>query len=447
MGRGLDRAVRRPGAGSARANCRRGRGAARRRPATARGAPGACACSRGEQLEPGRPVARGSAAAQPAGQVHLVDVAGAQVLEHPPHARAGGARAAPRLERPEREARRSARRRHAPAAPAAGRPPPRRAPRSARCPRPARRPRRRRRSGTRAGPARRRAAGGRAGARSGGPDRRRGSPTRHGRPGPAPPRPPAPRAQASSSSASDAPRTTRTGSQATYSRSRPSSPAPGDVSQQAARPRPSPARRLGWRRTRRASGDDDHGAGLPADSPSRPSTATKLAQVIERPRAATSPATRRAMHHAGARGSRCCTSSPQHRVAEVDQQHHDGHQLQRGLDLAALAGGDDQPLGRGDAAQAVDRQVAGDQHHHHPGRHAAQRHHEHQHGGDDQLVGQRVEELAQHAHLAAAARQVAVERVGGGRHQVEQRGDEAAQRAVVIDEEQHARDQERPAPS
>ena len=61
-----------------------------------------------------------------------------------------------------------------------------------------------------------------------------------------------------------------------------------------------------------------------------------------------------------------------------------------------------------------------------------------------QLVGQRIQELAQHADLAAAAGQVAVQEVGRRRHQVQQGGDEAAQRAVVIDEQQHEGDQDDP---
>jgi hypothetical protein len=92
----------------------------------------------------------------------------------------------------------------------------------------------------------------------------------------------------------------------------------------------------------------------------------------------------------------------------VDQQHADGHQLQRGLDLSARAGRNHHALAGRYAAQAGDAQVARDQHHNHPCRRAAHRRKKDQNRRDHELVGQGIEKLAQDTDLTTTAGQVAI---------------------------------------
>ncbi len=133
-------------------------------------------------------------------------------------------------------------------------------------------------------------------------------------------------------------------------------------------------------------------------------------------------------------------AKPEHRVAEVDEKHADGHQLQRGLDLSARAGRNDHALAGCDAAQASDAEVARDQDHDNPGRRASHRHEEDQHGCDHELVGQGIEELAQNTDLTSTTGQIAIEAIARRGDQVEDGRDETTDRAEVVDEVQDPRD-------
>ena len=76
------------------------------------------------------------------------------------------------------------------------------------------------------------------------------------------------------------------------------------------------------------------------------------------------------------------------------------------------ARGDDDPFARRDAAEAVDGELPREEEHDDPGRDPAHRDHPDERRHHDELVGERVEELAEHADDAHPAREPAVEQVG-----------------------------------
>ena len=109
-----------------------------------------------------------------------------------------------------------------------------------------------------------------------------------------------------------------------------------------------------------------------------------------------------------------------HVVGVVQNQREHRHHLHRGLVLAAAARGDHHALADRDGAQRRHRQLArGDDDHRPAPARCPCSHHQHQRGQHDQLVGQRVEELAEHAGQAHAPRQLAVDEVGHGRRRVQ----------------------------
>ena len=84
----------------------------------------------------------------------------------------------------------------------------------------------------------------------------------------------------------------------------------------------------------------------------------------------------------------------------MQQQAVQREHLKDRLVLAELLGGEDDALAERDGAQTGDRELAADDQHDHPGRHARLARHGGQHDQrrhDDQLVGQRIEQLAQRA--------------------------------------------------
>ncbi len=99
-------------------------------------------------------------------------------------------------------------------------------------------------------------------------------------------------------------------------------------------------------------------------------------------------------------------------VIVMQQQAGDGDHLVDGLVFAQIAGVDDDPFRRGDRAQAGDDDLPGQHQEHRPGRHAAVGDEHDQGGHDDQLVGQRIEKLAEHRHHAPLAGQPAVDKIG-----------------------------------
>ena len=98
------------------------------------------------------------------------------------------------------------------------------------------------------------------------------------------------------------------------------------------------------------------------------------------------------------------------------------------FDFAEIAGVNGEALLRGDGAQAADQEFASDDDHRHPCRDDAgiQLHQGDEGGGDEQLVGQGVEQHAHGGDLMTAPRQVAVESVGDGGGDEDGRGQQFA---------------------
>jgi hypothetical protein len=84
------------------------------------------------------------------------------------------------------------------------------------------------------------------------------------------------------------------------------------------------------------------------------------------------------------------------------------------IDLAERRGGDDEPAREREAAQRRHRELAADDHRHDPGWGEIQLYQRDERRGNQELVGDRVEHLADPGDLAAPPRQVAVEPVGQG---------------------------------
>jgi hypothetical protein len=72
-------------------------------------------------------------------------------------------------------------------------------------------------------------------------------------------------------------------------------------------------------------------------------------------------------------------------------------------------------------------------------------HHEYQHGQYDQLVGQRVQELAEHADQPHAPRKPAVDGVRDGGHRIGDGRPEVALPGLLHHQPQHHRDEHDPA--
>ena len=85
------------------------------------------------------------------------------------------------------------------------------------------------------------------------------------------------------------------------------------------------------------------------------------------------------------------------------------------LDLAAPGRGDDAPIADSDEAQTGDCKLACDDNEHDPAGHAALADKDHHAGRDQQLVGQRIEELAEIRDLIIMARDVAVDKIADAR--------------------------------
>jgi hypothetical protein len=99
-------------------------------------------------------------------------------------------------------------------------------------------------------------------------------------------------------------------------------------------------------------------------------------------------------------------------VAVHGDHGEDRGDLHAGLELGEVAGGDDHAGLRGAHPQDRDGQLARDDHHRHPGGEPVQRDQRDQRGDDQQLVGERVHQLAKGRDRVARARQVAVDEVG-----------------------------------
>ena len=88
--------------------------------------------------------------------------------------------------------------------------------------------------------------------------------------------------------------------------------------------------------------------------------------------------------------------------------------LHQHFKFAQFAGLDGETFGGGNRTQSAHQKFARDNHHRHPGRNQAgvELHQGDKRGGDQKLVGQRIEQHAHGRDLAAAARQIAVDAVG-----------------------------------
>lgn len=117
--------------------------------------------------------------------------------------------------------------------------------------------------------------------------------------------------------------------------------------------------------------------------------------------------------------------------AVLDDEQHDGDDLRDGLRLAVPAGGDDHALAGGHHADARHDELAREDDERYPRGQHAQLDEREQGGGHEDLVGQGVDELAEVRHLAAAARQVPVEAVGGGQQDEDAGGDPGLRRLGV----------------
>ena len=100
-------------------------------------------------------------------------------------------------------------------------------------------------------------------------------------------------------------------------------------------------------------------------------------------------------------------------VGRREEHVHDVDDLQDRLELAVLVGGDRDALRDADDAQHAHGDLAPDDDHGDPGGHPVLRHEGDERGGDEQLVGEGVEELPERGDLLAPPRHVAVELVGG----------------------------------
>ena len=102
-------------------------------------------------------------------------------------------------------------------------------------------------------------------------------------------------------------------------------------------------------------------------------------------------------------------------VGRREEHVDDVDDLQHRLELAVLVRGDGDALADADDAQHAHGDLTDDDDRGDPGGHPVLRHERDEGGGDEQLVGERVEELPEGGDLLAAPRDVAVELVGGRR--------------------------------
>ena len=103
-------------------------------------------------------------------------------------------------------------------------------------------------------------------------------------------------------------------------------------------------------------------------------------------------------------------------VIIVEEQAEDGGYLEDGLELPEVAGGNDDPLRRGEAAQAGDDDLPAEDDQHHPGRHPLKGQHHDQRSHHDHLVCDRIEKFTERGHDLHAAGQVPIQPVGGRCH-------------------------------
>ncbi len=97
----------------------------------------------------------------------------------------------------------------------------------------------------------------------------------------------------------------------------------------------------------------------------------------------------------------------------VDDGGEHAEDLHAHLQLAQIAGLDGEAFGGGNRTQAADQELPANDDDHHPRRHDAriELHQSDEGSGDQQLVGNRIQQHTQRGDLGAPARQVAVDRV------------------------------------
>ena len=134
----------------------------------------------------------------------------------------------------------------------------------------------------------------------------------------------------------------------------------------------------------------------------------------------------------------------------MEHQSHQGEGLHQHLVFAQLVGGDDDALGQGDASQHGHGYLAGDDDDHEPRGHVRISGtidgHQHDEGGyHQQLVRQGIQQLAEVGYALVPARQIAVEHVGHGCDDEDQRGQRAGHRVrerEQVGQEGHQEDTE-----
>ena len=133
-----------------------------------------------------------------------------------------------------------------------------------------------------------------------------------------------------------------------------------------------------------------------------------------------------------------------HRRRLERDQAEDRDDLQAGLRLSQPARRDHDATLGGDRAKARDRELAGDDHHRDPRRKPVERDERDQGGSHQQLVGQRVHQLAESRLLALAPGDVAVEPVGQRGDRKQRRRDHVALLRLVQERHHDHRDHQDP---
>jgi hypothetical protein len=115
-----------------------------------------------------------------------------------------------------------------------------------------------------------------------------------------------------------------------------------------------------------------------------------------------------------------------HVPAVVEDGGDDGDDLDNGFELADVAGFDGKAFRRGDGAESGDEELAADDHDGDPGLDYVRIELDEADvgRGDEQLVGERIEKHAHGGDLTATAREIAVDSVGDGEQDEEERSDD-----------------------
>ena len=121
----------------------------------------------------------------------------------------------------------------------------------------------------------------------------------------------------------------------------------------------------------------------------------------------------------------------QRRTAQAQQEHGDREHLRDHLGLPEFARVNRVAFGRGDATQAGDGELTADDDHHHPGRNTANLHQRNQRGGNQKLVGDRIEQGADRGDLLPSPGEKAIQQIRAGRHEKDRKRQKLVRRIVI----------------